>query len=210
MKGKLEDRNVPDRCMRLVVLYSMLFLLHPLPLNYFLYFIGAQMCPTCTSRTFFSSSFLTHAETGTIADQIAHSDSDALDPKTRPAVPVLCITTSRSKEAWENPEVSQNLSAFTHYKEAINKEVQAHNIMTVKACRLVRNGRDRMLLQQAAQYTVVTVGRVDQQIGHAMKLELPRVKLKHWVPTHSMPVTRQDLGLASKERTPACCSWVPK
>ena len=50
-----------------------------------------------------------------IADQTADCYSDALDHKTRHAVSVLCTATSRSKEAWENPGVSENLSAFTHY-----------------------------------------------------------------------------------------------
>ena len=50
-----------------------------------------------------------------IVNQIADSYSEALDPKIRPAVSVLCMATSRSKEAWENPEVCENLSAFTHY-----------------------------------------------------------------------------------------------
>ena len=50
-----------------------------------------------------------------IADQIADSYSDTLDPKNRPNVSVLITATSRSKEAWENADISTNLSAFTHY-----------------------------------------------------------------------------------------------
>ena len=50
-----------------------------------------------------------------IANQTDYNYSGALDPKTRPFVSVLCTATLRTKEAWENPEVSGYLSAFTHY-----------------------------------------------------------------------------------------------
>jgi len=55
-----------------------------------------------------------------------------------------------------------------------------------------------MLLQQAAQYTVVTIGRVDQQTSQVMKPGLPRVRLKQ-VPVHSMPA--KDLCLVRRART---------
>jgi hypothetical protein len=47
--------------------------------------------------------------------QLEESYSAELDPKNPPNVWALCAATSRHKEAFENPAISQELSAFTHY-----------------------------------------------------------------------------------------------
>jgi len=47
--------------------------------------------------------------------QVEESYSAELDPKSPPNVWALCAATSRHKEAFENPAISPELSAFTHY-----------------------------------------------------------------------------------------------
>jgi hypothetical protein len=47
--------------------------------------------------------------------KVEESYSAELDPKSPPNVWALCAATSRHKEAFENPAISSELSAFTHY-----------------------------------------------------------------------------------------------
>ena len=47
--------------------------------------------------------------------RVEESYSAELDPKSPPNVWALCAATSRHREAFENPAISTELSAFTHY-----------------------------------------------------------------------------------------------
>jgi len=116
--------------------------------------------------------------------EIADSYSDTLDPKSRPAVSVLCTATSRSKKAWENPEVSADLSAFTHY-------------ITIEECGLfVPNVSVKMALELACQKLRQHPKSLNQE---PTPIGLDRIQADICLIQHHLPATRYDVCMCYHE-----------